>query len=155
MTTGATIRARLFPSLTDVVFCTTLLLLFLMAEAATSLLKDSDTGWHIRTGEWILQHHAVPQRDLFSFSKPGEPWFAWEWGSDVVFALVHRYAGLAGVALLAGVVIALLYALLYRLMIRQGVNLVVALPLVLLASYAGSIHWLARPHMFSWLFGVI
>jgi hypothetical protein len=155
MTQGATIRSRLFPSLSDVVFCTTLLLLFLMAEGATSLLKDSDTGWHIRTGQWILQHHAVPRQDLFSFSKPGEPWFAWEWGSDVLFALVHQYAGLAGVALLAGVVIALLYALLYRLMLRQGVNLVVALPLVMLASYAGSIHWLARPHMFSWLFGLL
>jgi hypothetical protein len=27
---------------------------------------DCDTGWHIRTGEWILAHHAVPYHDLFS-----------------------------------------------------------------------------------------
>ena len=31
---------------------------------------DCDTGWHIRTGEWILANHEVPARDIFSFSKP-------------------------------------------------------------------------------------
>ena len=32
-----------------------------------------DAGWHIRTGEYILDHHAVPHQDLYSFSKPGHP----------------------------------------------------------------------------------
>jgi hypothetical protein len=155
MTKEPTIRDRLFPSLTDVVFCTTLVFLFVMADASTALLKDSDTGWHIRTGEWILENHAVPRQDLFSFSKPGEQWFAWEWLSDVLFAVVHRHAGLAGLALLAGVAIALLYALLYRLIVARGASIVVAVPMATMASYAGSIHWLARPHMFSWLFALI
>ena len=57
------------------------------------LLADSDTGWHIRNGQWILEHHTVPHTDLFSFSKPGAPWFAWEWLADVIFAAAHLQKG--------------------------------------------------------------
>ena len=49
-----------------------------------SLLRDSDTGWHIRNGEAIIAQHALPVTDPYSFSKPNQPWFAWEWGADVV-----------------------------------------------------------------------
>ena len=67
---------RLLPSLTDFAFLLPSFLLFCMLSGSTSLLRDGDTGWHIRTGEWILQHGAVPRIDLFSFTnrmKPGLP----------------------------------------------------------------------------------
>jgi len=41
------------------------------------LLADGDTGWHIRTGEWILRNGRVPGTDLFSYTMPTAPWFAW------------------------------------------------------------------------------
>ena len=41
----------------------------------------------------------------------GRPFIAFEWGSEVVYALAYRAAGLAGVAVLAGLVLALTYAL--------------------------------------------
>src|SRR5262249_41278786 len=114
MTENATTRRSVLPSLTDVIFSTTLAFLFLFGRGGTSLLGDSDTGWHIRTGEWILKNGAVPRHDLFSFSKPGGEWFAWEWLSDVILAVVHRYAGLAGLVVFCGIAIALVFALLYR-----------------------------------------
>ena len=75
----------LIPSLSDLFFLAILVWLFMSSGAAgwQGLLADGDVGWHIRTGEYILDHHAVPHQDLYSFSKPGAPWFAWEWGSDV------------------------------------------------------------------------
>src|SRR5438270_6462871 len=33
-------------------------------------LEDPDTYWHIVLGRWIIDHAAVPHRDLFSFSMP-------------------------------------------------------------------------------------
>ena len=99
----------LFPSLSDLLFIALIAWLFMStgAHGWQSLLVDADVGWHIRTGEYVLDHHAVPQTDLYSFSKAGAPWYAWEWGSDVVDALLHRGAGLKGVVLLSGVIIAL------------------------------------------------
>ncbi len=116
------------------------------------LLADADIGWHIRTGEWILNHHAVPYHDLYSFSKAGAPWYAWEWGSDVIYGSLHRAAGLKGVVLLAGVLISLFAWSLLRRMVGRGVHLLWAMVVSLLGVGAASIHFLARPHLFTLLF---
>ncbi|HYM12077.1 MAG TPA: hypothetical protein VEU62_15185 [Bryobacterales bacterium] len=144
-------NSKWVPSLTEIVFVSVMLWLFLAGAGPVTLLGDGDTGWHIRTGEYILAHHSLPNQDLFSFSKAGQTWYAWEWLSDVVFALVHKAGGLIGVVLLAGVLIASTSALLFRYMLWQGSNMLVALLLMLVASSASTIHWLARPHLFSYL----
>ena len=117
----------------------------------SALLADGDTGWHIRTGDWILQNRSVPTTDLFTFTRAGEPWFAWEWLSDVLMSLVHQHWGLAGVAVLAGCVILLSVMVLFRHMLWRGANVVVAFGVLLLAVGASSIHYLARPHVFTLL----
>ena len=61
-----------------------------------ALLNDGDTWSHVGTGEWILDHRAVPHVDPFSFTRTGEPWVAHEWLAEVAFALVYRAAGWAG-----------------------------------------------------------
>lgn len=146
---------RLFPSLTDLVFLLPAFLLLVILPGTKTLLADGDTGWHIRTGEWILQHRAVPTVDLFSFTKPNQPWFAWEWGWDVLFALIHHAAGLAGVALANVFLLCLISALLFRLIRRCSENDLLALFFTFVSLAGSSIHWLARPHLFSWLFVLI
>ncbi len=109
---------HLLPSLTDFAFLLPLFLLFVMLPGTRILFSDGDTGWHLRTGEWILQHKLVPTIDLFSFSKPHQPWFAWEWGWDVMFAGINKFWGLGGVALINVLLLGLISALLFRLIRR-------------------------------------
>jgi hypothetical protein len=90
---------RLLPSLTDVAFLMPLVFLFVRLDGAKTMLGDGDTGWHIRAGDWILANGRVPSVDMFSFTRNGEPWFAWEWLWDVMFAWLHREGGLAAVVL--------------------------------------------------------
>ena len=68
---------KLLPSFADFAFLMPIVFLFARMDGVKTLLSDCDTGWHIRTGEWILANRAVPSFDIFSFSKPGQPWFAW------------------------------------------------------------------------------
>src|SRR5258708_20850794 len=110
---------RLMPSLTDVAFLLPLIFLFKGLNGVRTLLGDGDRGWHVRTGEWILAHHQIPRADVFSFTKPGQPWFAWEWLWDVCFAWLHQQWGLGGVVLVSMLVISLASALLYRLAFRR------------------------------------
>jgi len=140
----------LVPSISDWVFVSILGWLFFGIAGASALLGDGDTGWHIRTGEYILATGNFPHEDLFSFTMQGERWFAWEWLADVLFALAHK-AGLAGVALLGGVVIAATAALLLRYMLWLRANILAALLLTLAAMSASSLHWHARPHSFTWI----
>ncbi len=143
----------LIPSLSDLFFLAVLVWLCMSSGAAgwQGLLTDADAGWHIRTGQYIMDHHSVPRADLYSFSKPSAPWYAWEWGSDVFFGLLHRMAGLKGVVLATGVILTVFATTLMRRMIWRGTHLFIALGVALLAVGSSSIHFLARPHIFTLL----
>jgi hypothetical protein len=147
--------ARFLPSLTDLAFLMPVILVFVKLGGARTLLADGDTGWHVRTGEWILANHRVPHTDLFSFSRPGAPWFAWEWLWDVLFAMLHQRWGMAAVVLASLAVICLSGALLFRLIRRKCENGLVAIAVTLLATGGCAIHWLARPHLFTFLFLIV
>ncbi|MDQ2901172.1 MAG: hypothetical protein M3Y07_15445 [Acidobacteriota bacterium] len=149
-----TFRTRclwLLPSLSDCLFISIILWLFVAGKGWSLLLADGDTGWHIRTGEFILDTGSVPFRDLFSFSRAGAEWFSWEWLTDVCFAEVHRLAGLKGVVLVSGIAIAACVTVLFRHMIWRGANVMAALVVTLLAMDASNLHYLARPHVFTLL----
>lgn len=143
------------PSLADLFFPVLLLAVFGRASAWRALLADGDTGWHIRTGDFILATGTVPLHDLFSFSRLDQPWFAWEWLGDIVFALLHRWKGLEAVAAFSAVLLSLSAVLLLRWILRRGAGLWVGLPVALAAVSASSIHYLARPHIFSLLFVIL
>ena len=147
------LSSYLLPSLADVLFIS-LLLALAYGSPSLRLLNDPGIGWHIRTGEWILQNQAVPHADLFS-SAAARPWFAWEWLFDVGAAIVHGWWGLNGVLVGGALVIALTFSLLFRMMLRRGAALLPALVFVVLAILASTIHCLARPHLFTWLFTLL
>ncbi len=141
-------RLRLAPSLPDLFFALLLVAMFGQTSRWQALLGDGDTGWHIRTGDYILAR-GIPMRDLFSFSAAGRRWFAWEWLSDLVFAQIHRWWGLPGIAAMAAVLVCLPATLLFARMLRGGAGAWVALAVTLAATSAASVHNLARPHLFS------
>ncbi len=145
---------RLLPSLTDGAFLLPLFFLFTRMNGAGGLL-EGDTGWHIRTGEWILANGKVPRVDMFSYTRPGEPWFAWEWLWDVMFAWLHQRWGMQAVVLASIFVICLTFALLFRLVRHKCGNPFIALAFTTLAIGGSSLHWWARPHLFTMLFAVV
>jgi len=80
-----------------------LLLLLTVATvcAAFSLtaLLNGDIWWHLRTGLWILQNHAVPRSGLFS-QYIDRPWVDSSWGFDVLTAGAYKLLGLRAFAVL-------------------------------------------------------
>lgn len=148
------LAVRLLPSMTDFAFLMPIAFLFGRMDGAKTLLGDCDTGWHIRTGEWIVRNHQVPAVDVFSFTKAGEPWFAWEWLSDILFAWLNHHGGLATVVLFSVVMLAVTFLLLFRMALRRA-NPIVAVVITMVAAASSAIHWLARPHLFTLLFLVL
>ncbi|MCC6863175.1 MAG: hypothetical protein IT158_31655 [Bryobacterales bacterium] len=142
---------RLFPSLTDVAFLMPIVFLFFGQEGLKRML-EGDTGWHIRTGEWIIANRAVPQTDIFSYTRPGEPWFAWEWLWDVLFAFLHQQGGMAAVVLVSLLLLSVTSVLLFRLTLRKCGDSLLAIVFTFVAIAGSSIHWLARPHLFTLFF---
>jgi hypothetical protein len=149
---GGGLLAWFVPDIALVFALTTVLSLFFIFRGATALFGDSDTGWHIRTGERIISARVLPDTDPFSFSKPGEPWVAWEWGADVLMGATYRISGLAGVALMYGLFIGAAVWMWFRSNRAAGGNLIIAGLFFFIMLPITMMHWLARPHLFSWLF---
>jgi hypothetical protein len=116
------------------------------------LNSDGDLARHLRLGEAMLQQHGLVREDVFSFTKAGQPFLAFEYGSELLYAGAYKAAGLAGVAVLAGLVLALTYALVARFLIRRGGDPLLAYLVSMAAAVLSAAHWLARPHLFTMLF---
>lgn len=115
------------------------------------LLGDPDTHWHIAVGNWILQHHAVPTVDTYSFTFAGQPWIAKEWLSQVALALAYDAGGWGGVVVLGAAALAATFALMLRLLLRD----LKPLPALLFTGAAivmAAPHFLARPHILAFPF---
>lgn len=120
-------------------------------EGPSRFFRDSDTGWHIRTGERILAGDSLPRQDPYSFSKSGEPWLAWEWAADLAMGMAHRSGGLKGVALLYASAAGVAAWLWFRLHWAVGGNFFLACAMAAPMLTTVQLHWLARPHVFGWL----
>ncbi|HEV7128853.1 MAG TPA: hypothetical protein VGN32_15595 [Ktedonobacterales bacterium] len=141
------IVAWLLPSLADTVFALCLLgVVFVLQGKA--LGQDGDIGWHIQLGLRTINGN-LPRLDSFSSTAYGHPLVGMEWLAEVCYAIAWRLAGLNGVVTLAGILIAVTSAGILIALRARGTPLLLALPLALLAIALTSIHWVARPHLFS------
>ncbi len=117
--------------------------------ACVDVLQDPDLWWHLRLGGWILDHHAVPHAEMFTFTAAGNAMTAHEWGSEVLFALLARAGGVLLVALVMGLVAwSGLLALAARARLRGAGLVPVALALLLGARAAEPVLG-TRPQVFT------
>jgi len=126
----------------------------LMNGASSLLLNDPDSQWHITVGNWILEHRAVPDVDIYSFTFAGQPWIAKEWLSQVLLAGTYDIAGWGGVVALAASAFAATFALLLRLLLRD-IKPILALMFTGVAIVMTGPHMLARPHALAMPFMVL
>lgn len=140
----------LFPRLQDVLFIGILFAVTLYGPRLFN--QDGDLGRHITIGTYILETRSIPTKDIFSHTMFGQPLVPHEWLAEVAFSGAYRLMRLSGDVVLASIVIALTYFLVYKETTRRGVFRLVALFTTLWAAAASSIHWLARPHVFTFLF---
>jgi hypothetical protein len=142
------------PSISDLLFVA-LLLGLSCGSMGRLLLRDAGTGWHIRNGQLMLQTHSITRVDPFSATMSGHTWYAWEWLYDVVIAAIHHWMGLNGVVLFTAAIMAATFVLVFRLAMRRGGSLPIVLVMLVLSLGASAVHFLARPHVLSWLFTVV
>ena len=140
------------PSLSDFFYLFFTVWMFLTSPVGWErLLLDADASLHTRIGQYILATGAVPHQDLFAYTKPGEEWFAFEWLSEAIFGFVFNWASYKGLTLLAGTLISLYVTFQLKYTVWRGSDGLIALLVMLVAATATSIHFFARPHLFTLL----
>ncbi len=148
-------RHRWLPTIGLSLWLTFVLGLMLSQWRLVMINADGDVCLHWRIGNWMIQHRAVIRVDPFSFTRANAPLISKEWLSELLFATAGDALGWNGIALLAAVLIATCLWLLHRQLLMEGCDILPATALTLLAAMAGTMHWLARPHLFTLLLAVV
>lgn len=65
------------------------LFIFLSFWTVTTSIADPDLWWHLKVGEWIVEHDAVPRYDIYSHTMPGFEWFDHEWLIEALIWLLY------------------------------------------------------------------
>jgi hypothetical protein len=138
------------PSPGECVFAVVLGLVLLGGRQA--LLNDPGTPWHLRLGREILATRSVPHHDTLTFMREHAEWVDQSWAFDALLALVVDSWGWSAAIALAALGLAALFAALARDLVRDGTSPVVAVVVTLLAMCISSIHFLLRPHLFTFAF---
>ena len=118
---------------------------------AMHIPTDPDTWWHIRSGEYTLQHGMI-RGDPFSHTKVGEEWINHSWGAQILLYVVWKVAGNVGLALYTATLATAGMVLIYP--VCAGNVYTRAFVLVLGAATA-AVFWSARPQMVSFFFSAV
>src|SRR5690606_8037518 len=136
---------------------TTAILFLLLFAMAVRVPLDTDTWWHLRTGEQIVETGRVPQEDSFSHTRAGKPWVDHSWGAQVILYGIYRVSGggvigdggSVGLALYTAALATAGMAVVYRMC--EGTAYLRAF-VVVLGAAAAAVFWSPRPQMFSFFF---
>lgn len=78
----------------------TIAVILAAAAAAATQVRANDLWWHLKAGEWIVSHLAVPRSDPFTFTSGGAPWVDHGWLWQIVAWSLHSAGGVQALAVL-------------------------------------------------------
>ncbi len=124
-----------------------LVTLFILWQGASSvLLGGADSGWLIRTGEYIASHHQLPASDLFSWTSNQRSFICYQWLFELFQFALFKMGGLSAVGSAAYVFVSVLFLyFLPRTWISLGVRSVL-IP-IFLALVLTPFWFFARPQL--------
>lgn len=117
-------------------------------------LTVTDLGRHLKNGQLVWQHREVLSTNFYSYTEPAHPFVNHHWASGVVFFLIWKLSGFAGLHLLFIALNLIALGLMARCaQERAGVGLaallsILAIPLLAVRSEV-------RPEAFSALFTAV
>jgi len=115
--------------------------------AGSFAIANTSIGWHLASGHFILEHHAVPRSDPFSTTAEGAPWIDHEWGFQVMLAAAERLGGAPLLVLARAVLVAALAVMLLVFGFRSGLSPPAALLVAVLCLYGARIRFFLRPEL--------
>jgi hypothetical protein len=128
-----------------------IILFALLFALATFIPVDSDTWWHIRSGEHTLTRGMI-YTDPFSFTKAGAPWINHSWGAQLILYTVWGLAGNFGLAIYVSALATAGMYVVYRMC--PGSVYLRMFTLVIGAATA-AVFWSPRPQMLSFFLSTV
>jgi hypothetical protein len=128
---------------------TLILIAAALAGAVLGLFEIANTsiGWHLASGDWIIQNRAFLDADPFSFTSGGAPWIDHEWLFQVAVSIIDSVAGPTGLVALRASISAAIALFLLVVGIRNGLSPAAALVLSLACVAGARGRFFVRPEL--------
>ncbi|MBI4435977.1 MAG: tetratricopeptide repeat protein [Candidatus Omnitrophica bacterium] len=122
--------------------------------SVTHTLWAYDVWWHLKTGEWIWKHHAIPRIDLFSYTVSTHPWIDLSWFFQLLIYFFYKLLGINGIIFFKVFIATLTFFLLFRFFYRK-IEPLLLLPILSLTLWTAHERLVERPEVLSFLLLVI
>ena len=138
-------------TLAQVVITLILLLVYGALVTQKTNLHTADLGRHIKNGEIAITQRMIPQTNYYSHTYPDFPFLNHHWGTGVVFFLIWKVAGFAGLSVFFSLIsIATLFIFFYLAKKYANFELAVLATVVMLPVITSRVE--IRPEAISYLF---
>jgi tetratricopeptide (TPR) repeat protein len=124
-----------------------LAVLLFAAHRALQPMAETDLYFHLELGDLIRARHAIPFRNLFSFTFPDQPDPDLAWGFQVLVSLLHQLAGFAGIVVGKTVLFLAAVGLAWRAARRAGASPLATALVLLVVICATDQRLCERPHL--------
>jgi hypothetical protein len=131
------------------VTCIAFLAVFSMAARVS---MDNDTWWHLRAGQWMVEHHSLLNSDPFSYTRADASWQYPGWLVEVPMYLIYRYMGPGGLNLWTAAMVTLAFIFVWPTL--SGGEFLRAFVIVLAAA-TSALYWAARPYLVTFVLAAI
>lgn len=122
-----------------------LILMAMIAFTSGTTIRDPDIWWHLKVGDWILAHHAVPYVGILSRTASTRPWIAYSWGYEVLLSRAYAWFGLVGLSMFGVLLTVAVPLVLFWMLHRLSGEFWVAWSLSLIGSFAFLFSLMPRP----------
>jgi hypothetical protein len=116
---------------------------------------DYDVWWHLRIGQWVVQHGAVPTNDPCSVYGQDKEWVAYSWLFEVVVYGFYQCFGLLGVVLFRLLLSLAVAATLHRFIAKREPRFLVATALTGVSTLAVGMLFKERPWLLTITFSIL
>jgi hypothetical protein len=115
---------------------------------AVRVPADTDTWWHLRSGQYIIENQTIPTTDPFSHTRAGQSWIDHGWLAQVFWYGLYALGGWAAVALAVAALVTIAFWLVWQ---QIEANVFIAAFSMVLGAIVSSVIWAARPQLISFV----
>jgi len=120
-----------------------------MALRLKYFVLDSDIWWHLKVGDWIVDHFAVPHTGILSRTAANRPWVAYSWGYEVLLSRAYAWFGLIGIGVFGTVLTLAVACAIFWMLVRVSGQFWTAWLLTWIVCWSFLFNGTPRPFFFS------
>jgi hypothetical protein len=123
---------------------------FVALRIFLSPVPPNDFWWHMATGRVIAESGQIPQVDVFSWTRAGEPFYNQSWLAQLILYGLFQAGGLPLIILVQAIVLGAAYGLLVHLCAIRSASPRLSAGIFMLATLPASFNnWVVRPQSYA------